>query len=198
MEAPRPASPAESKTHFLDYWRIIRIRKIIILAVFLLVIITVTAVTFVMPEAFSSTARLKVDKDTPDIQLWGMGGGAQSYDPYFLTTEFEVLKSRAILDGVIEDLRLNEKYAERFKSPVPFTRQQSEEILGKELDVKQYRNTSIIEISAINPDRQLAADIVNAVARRYQEYRENLRRGMSERGLTTLTNQLADLDSKVR
>jgi len=197
MEAPRPASPAESKTHFLDYWRIIRIRKVIILAVFLLVVITVTAVTFVMPEAFSSTARLKVEKDTPDIQLWGMGGGAQSYDPYFLTTEFEVLKSQIILEPVIGRLQLNAKYAERFKSPVPFTRQQSEEVLAKELDVKQYRNTSIIEISATNPDRQLAAEIVNAVAREYQNYREGLRQGMSERGLTTLTNQLADLNAKV-
>ena len=198
MEAPRTAPTPESKTHFLDYWRIIRIRKVIILAVFLLVVITVTAVTFVMPEAFSSTARLKVEKDTPDIQLWGVGGGGQGYDPYFLTTEFEVLKSRTILDGVITDLRLNEKYAERFKSPEPFKTQQSYEVLTKELDVKQYRNTSIIEISTTNPDRQLAADIANTVARRYQEYREGLRRGRNDRGLTTLTNQLEDLGNKGR
>ena len=197
MEAPRPAQSAESKTHFLDYWRIIRIRKVIIFAVFLLVLITVTAVTFVMPEAFSSTARLKVDKDTPDIQLWGVGTGGQGYDPYFLTTEFEVLKSRTILDGVIADLHLGERYAERYKSPQAFTSQQAYEILSKELDVKQYRNTSVIEVSATNPDRQLAADIVNTVARRYQEYREGLRRGRNDRGLTTLTNQLADLDAEV-
>ena len=197
MEAPRTAPTPESKTHFLDYWRIIRIRKVIILAVFLLVMITVTAVTFVMPEAFSSTARIKVDKDTPDIQLWGGGSGGQGYDPYFLTTEFEVLKSGVILDGVIADLRLNEKYAERFKQPQAFTVQQSEEVLSKELDVKQYRNTSIIEISCTNPDKQLAADIANTVARRYRDYRENLRRGRNERGLTTLTNQLADLHGKV-
>ena len=198
MEAPRNVPSPEAKTHFLDYWRIIRIRKVIILAVFLLVMITVTAVTFVMPEAFSSTARIKVDKDTPDIQLWGAGSGGQGYDPYFLTTEFEVLKSRTILDGVIGDLRLNEKYAERFKSPQAFTTQQSYEVLSKELDVKQYRNTSIIEISATNPDKQLAADIANTVGRRYQDYRENLRKGRNDRGLTTLTNQLVDLDLKVR
>ncbi|MCW5557703.1 MAG: polysaccharide biosynthesis tyrosine autokinase [Verrucomicrobiae bacterium] len=197
MEAPRNATPAESKTHFLDYWRIIRIRKVIILAVFLLVLITVTAVTFVMPEAYSSTARMKVEKDTPDIQLWGMGGGAQNYDPYFLTTEFELLKDRIILDRVIEELRLNEKYAERFKSPVPFTRQQSEEVLTKELDVKQYRNTSIIEISCTNPDRQLAADIVNRVAEEYERYRNGIRQRMSDRGLTTLTNKLEDMNAQV-
>ena len=47
----------ETKLHFLDYWRIIRIRKTVILAVFLLVAITTTLVTFVLPESFASTVR---------------------------------------------------------------------------------------------------------------------------------------------
>jgi len=46
----------ETKLHFLDYWRIIRIRKTVILAVFLLVVITATLVTFILPESFASTA----------------------------------------------------------------------------------------------------------------------------------------------
>jgi hypothetical protein len=42
-----PAQQAEAKLHFLDYWRIIRIRKTVILLVFLLVVITATLVTFI-------------------------------------------------------------------------------------------------------------------------------------------------------
>lgn len=200
MEAPKAAtaSPSDTKLHFLDYWRIIRIRKVIILAVFLLVVITVTAVTFVMQEFFSSTARIRVEKDTPDIALWGMTGGTQPYDPYFLTTEFEVLKSSTILYPVIERLGLQKKYRERFKAPADLSMQQTAEILSKELDAKQYRNTSIIEITAINPDKTLAADIANTTADVYQLYREQSRSGRTVRGLETLTNQLADLDNKVR
>ena len=67
MELSKSSPQPDSKLHFLDYWRIIRIRKVIIIAVFLLVLITVTGVTFVLPEVFSSMARIKVEKDTPDI-----------------------------------------------------------------------------------------------------------------------------------
>src|SRR6516165_5421776 len=96
-----PATP-ETKLHFLDYWRIIRIRKTVILAVFLLVVITATVVTFVLPELFSSTARIKVERDQPDIS--SVQGGPQMsgmYDPYFIQTEFEVLQSEVILGNVL-------------------------------------------------------------------------------------------------
>src|SRR5213593_3886561 len=96
-----PASQ-ETKLHFLDYWRIIRIRKTVILAVFLLVVITATLVTFILPEAFSSKARIKVERDQSDISGFTdaratMGG----YDPYFIQTEFEVIQSELILGKVI-------------------------------------------------------------------------------------------------
>ena len=124
MESSKTTAQTENRLHFLDYWRIIRLRKVIIIAVFLLVLITVTGVTFVLPEAFSSTARIKVEKDTPDIQLLGYAGGSQTYDPYFLQTEFEVLKSRKILDKVIESLDLNNKFAKELKLDKPLDPQQ--------------------------------------------------------------------------
>ena len=72
MDPLKTQAPQEAKLHFLDYWRIIRIRKTVILAVFLLVVITATLVTFILPESFSSKARIKVERDTPDIP--GMSG----------------------------------------------------------------------------------------------------------------------------
>src|SRR5690348_5418382 len=111
-----PASQ-ENKLHFLDYWRIIRIRKTVILAVFLLVVITATIVTFILPEAFSSMARIKVERDVTDVS--GVAGGgstasAYSYDPYFIQTEFEVIQSEKILDQVIDTLKLNQEWAKKF------------------------------------------------------------------------------------
>ncbi len=47
MDPLKTPPPQETKLHFLDYWRIIRIRKTVILAVFLLVVITATLVTFI-------------------------------------------------------------------------------------------------------------------------------------------------------
>ena len=67
MEANKSFNAPEVKLHFLDYWRIIRIRKTVILAVFLLVSITTTLVTFILPPKYSSTVRIAVEKDATDI-----------------------------------------------------------------------------------------------------------------------------------
>src|SRR5258706_15213316 len=96
--------PQETKLHFLDYWRIIRIRKTVILAVFLLVVITATLVTFILPESFSSTARIKIERDSTDISGMAERPFSGTYDPYFIQTEFEVIQSEIILGKVVHDL----------------------------------------------------------------------------------------------
>ncbi len=88
-----PAAQPETKLHFLDYWRIIRIRKTVILAVFLLVVITATLVTFILPVSYASTARIKVDRDVSDIRGLVESAYNPGYDPYFVQTEFEVIQS---------------------------------------------------------------------------------------------------------
>src|SRR5215470_18454163 len=107
MDPAKAPAPQEAKLHFLDYWRIIRIRKTVILAVFLLVVITATLVTFILPESFSSTARIKIERDQSDITGFTERGAMGAYDPYFIQTEFEVIQSELILGKVIHDLDLN-------------------------------------------------------------------------------------------
>ena len=67
MDPLRTAAAPETRLHFLDYWRIIRIRKAVIILVFLLVSITATFVTFLLPKAYSSKARIRVNHDTTDV-----------------------------------------------------------------------------------------------------------------------------------
>ena len=85
MDPLKVQPPQETKLHFLDYWRIIRIRKTVILAVFLLVVITATLVTFILPESYASMARIKVDRDQSDISfMTDPRMGTMQYDPYFI------------------------------------------------------------------------------------------------------------------
>src|SRR5207245_7441146 len=107
MDPLKVPAPQETKLHFLDYWRIIRIRKTVILAVFLLVVITATLVTFILPESYASTARIKIERDVTDIE--GMAGNRMNmgYDPYFIQTEFETIQSELILSNVVDLLDLN-------------------------------------------------------------------------------------------
>src|ERR1041384_3873908 len=95
-------APQETRLHFLDYWRIIRIRKTVILAVFLLVVITATVVTLMYPESYLGVARIQIDQEKPDIggvgTLGNLGGG---YDPYFLSTEYQTIQSHEELARVV-------------------------------------------------------------------------------------------------
>ena len=150
MEATKSFNAPEVKLHFLDYWRIIRIRKTVILAVFLLVAITATLVTFILPESFASTVRIKVEKDSQDVRGLEQGGLVGGFDPYWVQDQFETLKSKLILYQVITNLNLNKKWAEKFKEEGELRTEISYMILKNKTDVQQSRNTSLIEIRDIS------------------------------------------------
>ena len=191
------ASSTDSKLHFLDYWRILRLRKAIILTVFLLVVGTVAVVTHFLTPLYMSTVGVKVEKDTPDIDRFLAGPTQTGFDPYFFNTEFEVLKSRRIIDRVVEKLRLSKVFADRAKVP-ELSVQQTYDFVYRAVEVKQRRNTSIIEISAYDLDPALAADIANRIEEVYEQDRDRERTERLFRGLTTLSNELVNLDDQVR
>src|SRR6266481_5022827 len=119
MDPLRVPAPQETKLHFLDYWRIIRIRKTVILAVFLLVVITATLVTFILPESYSSTARIKVERDQSDITFSEMRN-MNGYDPFFIQTEFETILSERVLGKVVADLNLDEEWGKKYNNGARF------------------------------------------------------------------------------
>src|SRR5580658_9675897 len=98
MDDFKTAAPPEAKLHFLDYWRVIRIRKAIIITVFLITAIIATAVTFILPESYASTARIEVNNDVTDIpNMEGTPTASYGgYDPYFIQTTFEIMQSELV------------------------------------------------------------------------------------------------------
>jgi succinoglycan biosynthesis transport protein ExoP len=147
METTKSFETPEAKLHFLDYWRIIRVRKTVILAVFLLVAITATLVTFILPPKYASTARISVQKDATDIVGLGNSQSYNQFDPYWVQTEFEKIQSKMILYQVITNLDLNRKWGEKYKEPELRT-DITYKLLKREIDVNQSRNTSLIEIKS--------------------------------------------------
>ena len=196
METPKLAGVPDSRQHFLDYWRIVRLRKVIIFAVFFLVLITATAVTFVLQPVYSSTAKMRVERDSPDIIL--PGSMAQpNYDFYYYSTEIEIFKSELILLPVIRELKLADKYTQHYKSAVPFTTQEAFEQLVRDVDIRPDRNTSLIDISVTAWDPKLAAEIANRIATVYRDERDRGRSGKSSRGMEALTNEVVQLQKEV-
>jgi polysaccharide biosynthesis transport protein len=205
MEPSKSFESPEVKLHFLDYWRIIRIRKTVILAVFLLVAITTTLVTYILPPTYASTVRISVEKDASDIS--GLDGQkvTMSYDPFWVQGQSERIQSKLILHQVITNLDLTRKWAEKYKESelrldIAFS------LLKRQTRVDLSRNTTHLEISAFSDDPGEAALIANTIAEVYRESRLNKWREMSSRGLyqleeeyatntMTLTNLQAKLDA---
>ncbi|MCI0746823.1 MAG: polysaccharide biosynthesis tyrosine autokinase [Verrucomicrobia subdivision 3 bacterium] len=188
----------EVKLHFLDYWRIIRLRKTVILAVFLLVTITTTVVTFILPKAYASSVRMKVEKDSQDVGGLGSERQYTGYDPYWVQTEFETIQSKSILHQVITNLNLSRKWAEKYKEEGELPTDLTYQILKSKIDVRQSRNTSLIEVRAFSEDNNEAAVIANEIASVYRESRVNQRRMYSARGVETLNKEFENQDKLVK
>jgi capsular exopolysaccharide synthesis family protein len=176
----------EAKLHFLDYWRIIRIRKTVIIAVFLLVAITATVVTFILPESYSSTTRMQVDPDINDIRGLTDTQSYLPYDPYFIQTAFEIIQDQVVLGKVIENLNLNTEWGKKYGGGETLKTSETMELLKKRMTLDTVRNTKLIEITVYSEDKDEAAKIANAVAEAYRNYRLNLRMQQSMGGIKVL------------
>jgi polysaccharide biosynthesis transport protein len=198
METQKPSPTPDSKLHFLDYWRIIRIRKTVILAVFLLVVLTTTAVTFILPESYSSTVRIEVGKDTPDIAPLLGAQPPPQFDPYFIQTEFEKIKSKRVLHEVIKDLKLVEEWSKRMGVEGRLTLGEVYQLLVKQIDVRQFRNTSLIEIRVYSENKQEAASIANTIARTYKDLRLSSRKEAAAEAIKVLQERLALQETAIR
>jgi capsular exopolysaccharide synthesis family protein len=197
MDPLKTPPTQEAKLHFLDYWRIIRIRKTVILAVFFLVVITATLVTMVLPEAYSSSARIKVERDTTDIASM-QGQQAIGYDPYFIQTEFEVIQSQVILGKVVDELKLTQFWGDKYNGGVPLKADEAMSMLKRQMDLRPVRNTTLIEIRVFNEKPEEAARLANKIADTYREHRLEERKHLTETGIEALKRQWDDQEKKIR
>jgi capsular exopolysaccharide synthesis family protein len=182
MDPVTTSDAPETKLHFLDYWRIIRLRRSLILVVFLLCVMTSTLLTIWLPKQYASMVRIQVEKDAPEVPMAEVRQTTVGADPYFLTTQFKVIESYSILTNVIANLHLDEKLATQNGYP-RWSMDETFDYLSKRISVEQTRMTSLIEISARNPDPQLAAAIVNGIAESYKNARLQAWKGTRGRGI---------------
>ncbi|MCP5516329.1 MAG: polysaccharide biosynthesis tyrosine autokinase [Verrucomicrobiales bacterium] len=196
---PRP----QAEFHFLDYWRIIRIRKTVILAVWLLVVLTTAAVTLVLKPTFSSTVRIEVEKDTMDIDPLGGRQQDTGFDPYFMATEFEKILSTSVLMPIITNTASGHdfiaKWTDRLglKDGERLTLDEAYAYLRRNVDVDQSRNTKLVELTVFSPEKQEAADLANLIVESYKGWRERTRLSYVNSAIKVLQDQEKEQDKKV-
>ena len=193
MQKPdaRPSAAAgDSKLHFLDYWRVIRVRFGIVLLTFLLVVITAGIVTYTMPKKYRAQTTLEIRNPTQDATVFGgqhsnTGGGAP--DSSYIQTQFELVQSTDVLNPVIEQNDLERKWA---VEGTPISREQAYYKLRSMLGLKQVRGTLLMEVSvtSINPDE--SALLANAVAKSYSDVKRSSYASLEGNSMSSLETNL--------
>ncbi|HIL72053.1 MAG TPA: capsular biosynthesis protein, partial [Verrucomicrobia bacterium] len=191
----RPAS----KLHFLDYWRIIRIRKMVIIAVFLLVLLSTTAITLILPKTYSSTVRISVAKDATDIPGMVAQQRSDNHDPYWIQTQFERIKSRQVLHRVVSNqvVNLPNRWSEKYNAGRTLTTEQTYQILKSKIDTSPTRNTSLIEIKVYSDKPEEAAELAQLIADEYKDLRKITRTHLIEGALIKLREELTIIENQI-
>ncbi len=180
----------DTSLHFLDYWRVIRSRKEIILAVMLLVLVTTVLYAYSLPPKYRAQARILVREDVLDVPVFEreFAGG---WNPFFLKTQFEIIKSRPILYAVAANLDLARIWGEQYNaSKAPLGKEDTLEVLSQSIEVAQSRDTSLIAILVKRENPEEAAKIANEVAEVYRDQRLTVKRNELKRGIDAIRSEV--------
>ncbi len=180
---------SEVKLHFLDYWRVIKVRWGIVLLTFLLVMVTAGIVTYFLPREYFSKVTIEVKPDTnKGADAFSNENIRMGTDMQFAPTQFQIIQQKELLYPVIENLKLVEKWSPASQK---LPREQAYFKLRGMLSMREVRGTSLIEIGVYDTDSVEAANIANMIAVVYQEKRRNDQEALVAQALGQVGEEVA-------
>lgn len=102
----------ESEIHLRDYLRVIRKRRKMVILFAVITIASVVLGTMAVTPLYQADVNVLIERnyDTSlDAKWWG-----QTYDPEFMETQFNIIKSRNVIDRVVRTLKLDTDYRQLF------------------------------------------------------------------------------------
>ncbi len=192
MSQPSPQQN-ETALHAVDYWQVIKNRYGVILLTLLLVFMTASVITYVMPKQYESVAKIEVKPRTPTMMPLGptmidtAGGGRMS--PQFFGTEFEKIKSRNSLTKVVDKLDLVTRWG--------IDKEQALQRLSSIVNTQNIRGTDLISIRVRHPNKEDARDVTAEIANAYREYRSEIEGKDAGNALQQLRIAVRDQEDKV-
>lgn len=194
---------AQESLHFLDYLRVIRARKEIVIAVFLLVVATGIGVTYMLPKVYMASTVIAVKEESPDVEVFSRGGGR--YDPLFLRTQFELIRAEPVIEEVVRKLNLAEKLGranEYDHLPAERAFEQTVRLISRAIKVNPYKDTNLIEVEVYLSEPQQtapqdAADVADMIATVFRAQNHERSRAATDRALKALYESLEEQRKRV-
>lgn len=182
----------EKEIHLRDYLHVIRKRRQTVYTFFVIVFVAVLIGTLSTRSLYQATTKILIDRNDPRPLA---NAGYVPHDPEFYETQYQLIKSRAVAQKVVELLNLDKSYdAEKLRgssfiggifgwvgSLIPSGSSESKEdaalakidrlakVISENIEVKPVKNSKIVEIRYLAPNPELARSITNTIARAYIE-----------------------------
>jgi uncharacterized protein involved in exopolysaccharide biosynthesis len=176
----------ESEAHptGINYRRLLRKHRWLMTGIFLLVLLTAAIWTFAQTPIYEAAATILIDPEPPKVLNIQdvVPLGASAWDRNFYPTQYEIIKSRPVLERATAALN-GGKAAGRDLSGAVF--------------VEPKRNTRLVLIKVDGPDPARAAEEANAVANAYAKYNVELKLKGARDALVWLTEEAGRLRTKV-
>jgi capsular exopolysaccharide synthesis family protein len=181
----------EASLHAIDYWQVIKNRYGVILLTLLLVFMTASVITYVMPKRFESFATIELKPRERTIDPLGgmMKYSGPTTSTQFFGTEFEKIKSRNSLSRVIDNLDLTSKWSTDRETVL--------RILKGIVGTQNIRGTDLIQIRVRHTNKEDARDITAEVASSYKEYRNDLESKTQDRSVNEIRKAVRLQEDKV-
>ena len=181
---------SEVRLHFLDYWRVIRVRWAILVITFLLVMVTAGVTCFFLPRQYFSKVTMEVKSDDNTFHVFsGESGFRTVRDPNLQPTQFQILRSKEKLYPVIDNLKLVELWSQQEGGAI-LPKEEVYSRLVSRMELNTLRGTDMIEIGVYSIDRMEAANIANMVAVVYQKVRREDQMQLRDSALAQLREEV--------
>lgn len=172
MQPTNSLNTKEATLHAVDYWQILKNRYGIILLTFILVVITASVITYVMPKKYEASTMIQINPLGSKNQALGNGGASQMTRQFF-GTQFKIIESEENLRRAVERCQLEDNWKVSTEDAIM--------ILQGGLRTRQERGTDMMEISLRLSEnrREYVKPVTEAIAVSYGEMRmgqENKRR----------------------
>ncbi|MBU1233223.1 MAG: polysaccharide biosynthesis tyrosine autokinase [Proteobacteria bacterium] len=114
IEQPGPQENQEQEIHLRDYFRVVIKRKMIVVTFLIITFLTVVIGTYTATPYYTAASQVLIEKNFGPSSL---DNSRVYWDPDFLTTQFELIRSINVSRRVVDKLQLDTKYKHYFFEP---------------------------------------------------------------------------------
>lgn len=194
----------DSAIDFIWLLRILRRNVLLLGGVFAVSLMACLSYFALATPQFRATAQLYIEtRETPFIQL--RSNPQPPAETAFVESQLEIAQSPAIVEHVLRRLAGNSRPMEEGLEPtrpdathLPVATAAEITALSRKLSVTRKGSTNILEVSFTDPDRERAADVVNALLSTYLEMQVKAARATVGEKKQALQEQVATLREEVR